>query len=465
MKFMFVLIALIVLAAGKGKKSVDISARAAPVMTPCGAAEEICGSTGGSPATECAKFGLTALGKDDFNQKIASRRASVTLVKAGTCFTVYRCAPEGTRLRSASGKDISHVTYCGDYGEEDCNMKCGEVTFPGAIAPEPESVPQPSAPQPSAPQPTEEQIERNVERRDNEEEAVIASAPVPPPPPSNPEVVEQPGGIIIEQPEQEVPNPFAVPPPVHCSPPEPREKQVIIRVKDHCKTNFDDMQRRLHRLSKQASRLLDRFSSWEAAEENCVEAKAKVFAPPKVAIASKPSGEVYVVKKASPASKEQTEVIENNAAAAASQEAQGEVIVNALGEKQNVPAAILEHPLQIKEKVMAPKGSVMGRIVTEDGFPLDGDDEYYKKRCLAEISNELACDPYARARELEIYNAKKEAKQRGITLTSKEEKHAYNGEFNLLASMMQGKPALVKELEARIAASEEAKTAAPSAGA
>merc|ERR1711991_1013148 len=67
---------------------------------------EVCGTTGGKPEKECSQFGLPALGKDDFNQKVASRSAALTLVKAGTCFTVLRCAEKGTHLKTISGKDI-----------------------------------------------------------------------------------------------------------------------------------------------------------------------------------------------------------------------------------------------------------------------------------------------------------------------------------------------------------------------
>jgi len=66
----------------------------------------------GNPEKECARFGMVPISKDDFNQKTASRDADLTLVKAGTCYTLYPHAEKGTELSAQDGKDISHVTYC-----------------------------------------------------------------------------------------------------------------------------------------------------------------------------------------------------------------------------------------------------------------------------------------------------------------------------------------------------------------
>jgi len=85
--------------------------------------QAICGTTGGSPEKECAQFGLPALGKDDFEQVTASRCAQLALVKAGQCFTIYKPVVPGQALSTFDGKDISHVTYC---GEAQCP---GSVTF------------------------------------------------------------------------------------------------------------------------------------------------------------------------------------------------------------------------------------------------------------------------------------------------------------------------------------------------
>merc|ERR1712065_51007 len=72
----------------------------------------VCGEKLGNPEKECARFGMVLIAKDDHNQKIASRDADLTLVKAGTCYTLYPHAEKGTELSAQDGKDISHVTYC-----------------------------------------------------------------------------------------------------------------------------------------------------------------------------------------------------------------------------------------------------------------------------------------------------------------------------------------------------------------
>jgi len=388
MKFMFVLIAMIVLASAR---------RAPPPPSPCGATEEVCGKFG-NPSQECATYGLKPIGKDDYGQTVASRSAAVTLVKAGQCHTVYRCAPNGTALAAGSGKGISHVTYCGDYEDADCVATCGDVPSPGAEAPEEEEAT------------TEEEKEAAEEQEDKEEEEAEVNTPAPTNPPANPQVEEEAGGVIVEQPEQEIVNPFVQPPPVLCQPRQPAQKQVVIRVKDHCKHNYNRMRKRLHRLSKQASRLLAKFSSekWTGHADTCVVAKEKIFAPPKISIASNAaSGAVVVTKKASPASKEKSEVVENNAAAAAAKKDPVGAVkygVNALGEEPKVPVQIVERPLQVANQNVA-RGHVIGRIVTEEGFPLDGDDEYYKNRCVADHS-ELACNPAARKKALNVYEAR-----------------------------------------------------------
>jgi len=69
----------------------------------------------GGPGNECAKYGLSALSKDDFNQPTASRSAQVVMVKAGQCYTIYRNVCTGKSLSTYDGKSISHVTYCGSY--------------------------------------------------------------------------------------------------------------------------------------------------------------------------------------------------------------------------------------------------------------------------------------------------------------------------------------------------------------
>merc|ERR1711916_238846 len=61
----------------------------------------------GNPEKECARFGMVPISKDDFNQKTASRDADLTLVKAGTCYTLYPHAEKGTELSAQDGKDIS----------------------------------------------------------------------------------------------------------------------------------------------------------------------------------------------------------------------------------------------------------------------------------------------------------------------------------------------------------------------
>jgi hypothetical protein len=82
-------------------------------------------STLGSPAAECAAFGLVALGKDDDlsgASHVASQDAALALVKDGrgpcpageSAYRTYTNVQAGDLLAQPAGAgDISHVTYCG----------------------------------------------------------------------------------------------------------------------------------------------------------------------------------------------------------------------------------------------------------------------------------------------------------------------------------------------------------------
>jgi hypothetical protein len=68
----------------------------------------------GDAASECAYFGLSLLGKDDFQSTSATRDADLALVKAGQCYRVYLGVVVGDALEKPErGGAISHVTYCG----------------------------------------------------------------------------------------------------------------------------------------------------------------------------------------------------------------------------------------------------------------------------------------------------------------------------------------------------------------
>jgi predicted lipoprotein with Yx(FWY)xxD motif len=219
-------------------------------------------------------------------------------------------------------------------------------------------------------------------------------------------------------------------------------------VKDHCKRNYNSIREKIGRLSARASELIDRFASahWKGSQDSCSVAKHNIFNV-KAVLEVKKDGKV--VEESANGKKET--VVDNSASIDAAKKP-GQVVVSSAATQ---PAA-----------VSAPKTETAHiRKFTEDGFPLDQTPEYYQKRCLNDLQNRLACDPYARKRALETWEAFAEAKRLGIVLvTLPPEKegtsHAsYGGSFDILSSMTQDEDDVVKQL-AKIKARLAAKAAA-----
>merc|ERR1712065_39147 len=66
----------------------------------------------GNPQSECGKFGMQPISKDDFDCRTTTRDSDLCMVKAGTCYTLYANAKKGTNVAAFDGKQISLVTYC-----------------------------------------------------------------------------------------------------------------------------------------------------------------------------------------------------------------------------------------------------------------------------------------------------------------------------------------------------------------